>query len=602
MSTKTPKNRRLFYIKRLLKPLVYGILGGIKLSMEKKNEANNHFARPSMDGFVRRSPMVPRRIGSPAMAGGQTAPIGGGEIRTLGQASMLASSTDGVAAQPVPKSGGLKRGDIDDSLKAIDVDKKRPNKHDPYVRARKRKIIKRIIIAIIVLLILGGIAFAINAFVQSSKIFKGNIFEALTEQNTPLSKDSYGKTNILIFGTSEDDPGHDGANLTDSIMILSIDQDKKTANMLSIPRDLWVQYDTKCTVGYAGKINATYECALEKNNNDENAASMAFAQKVDEVFGVNIQYYAHVNYGVVRDTVDAVGGVDVNIVGDGSKGIYDTNFDWNCPSGKPYTCKNVYYPTDGTYHLTGTQALYLARARADGGLYSYKDFGLARGDFDRQQNQQKILQALQAKATSASVLANPLAVTNLINSLGSNLRTNFQTKEITTLVSLAKTVKPADVKSLDITASSLGIITTGTGPDGSSIVRPTAGLLDYSDLRSYVKAVWSGDTSALENATVAVYNGSQTAGVAGTTATTLKDAGFNVTTIDDVTKDYAPKYTLYDLSGGKKPATLAKLEKQLGVTVTTGTPSDVSSDADFVVIVGEGTTSSSSSSSSSSGQ
>lgn len=566
--------------------------------------------RTSMDGFIRRNVSVPRRLGQPSLnpltagtpvASGATGlPRPTKDLRGLGEASLAAKSNATVlasntaagaatAAMP-PARRGVSKGDLDESLKAIEKDKKRPNKHDPYRKARKRKLIKRIALILLIIGIVIGGYFGIKAIIAVTKVVNGNIFEAFTEQNTPLAKDAYGRTNILVFGTSEDDPNHGGADLTDSIMILSIDQENKTSNLISVPRDLWVQYDKSCTAGYAGKINATYTCAVQNNNNDEAAGAMSFANKVGRIFAVDVQYYVHVNYTVVKDVVDAVGGVDVNIQSSDPRGILDRNFDWTCN----YKCYLVKYP-NGVARLDGTHALALARARNDAGGY-----GLSRGNFDREQNQQKILKAVQAKALTAGTLSNPLTVTNLISSLGDNIKTNFQTKEISTLVKLARDMKPEDIKSLDIASEDNPLVTTGTGPDGSSIVKPVAGLLDYSGLQAYTKAVWSGDTSILENATVSVYNGSQTAGVASTTASSLKQAGFTVTTIDDATTDYTTKYTIYDQTSGKKPATLAKLEKQLGVKKSTGTPTGLSSTADFVVVIGTPSATSSSGSSSTS--
>ena len=82
-------------------------------------------------------------------------------------------------------------------------------------------------------------------------------------QNQPLAKDANGRSNFVIFGTAEDDEGgeHGGANLTDSILVLSVDQAKKDAYMISLPRDLWVTYADTCTVGNQGKLNAAYYCA-----------------------------------------------------------------------------------------------------------------------------------------------------------------------------------------------------------------------------------------------------------------------------------------------------------------------------------------------------
>ena len=46
-------------------------------------------------------------------------------------------------------------------------------------------------------------------------------------QYQPLKKDAHGRSNVLIVGSTDDDPNRPGAKLTDSIMVLSVDQDKK---------------------------------------------------------------------------------------------------------------------------------------------------------------------------------------------------------------------------------------------------------------------------------------------------------------------------------------------------------------------------------------
>ena len=84
----------------------------------------------------------------------------------------------------------------------------------------------------------------------------------------------------MVFGTSEDDEGHSGATLADSIMVISINQDTYDANMLSIPRDLWVKFNSDCSLGSEQKLNAAYECALQHYDRDEAKASTAFAREL----------------------------------------------------------------------------------------------------------------------------------------------------------------------------------------------------------------------------------------------------------------------------------------------------------------------------------
>ena len=113
-----------------------------------------------------------------------------------------------------------------------DQPKLKPKRH-----LSKGKIIKRIVIIIIVILL--GIAgyLGVKALLASGKIFKGNPLAIFTNK-ARLAEDKNGRTNILIFGTSGysmSENAWDGAMLTDSIMLVSIDQDKNNAYMISLP-------------------------------------------------------------------------------------------------------------------------------------------------------------------------------------------------------------------------------------------------------------------------------------------------------------------------------------------------------------------------------
>lgn len=471
-----------------------------------------------------------------------------------------------------------------------------------YSRLRKKWVL-RIVIAIIVIIL--GIAgfLAIKAFIVSSNLFNGGSVLSLLTPGTPLKTDAQGRTNIVVFGTSQDDSAHQNAEdggglwLTDSIQLVSINQKAKTVKLVAIPRDLWVKLHD-CAIGDYAKINTVYECgsglynsssasgdAYKKQDSEGAKALMATVQTVT---GIQPQYFAHVDYSVLRQATDAVGGIDVNIVGDGASGIYDTNFDWDCPKG-PRTCKNVYYPHNGTYHLSGTQALYLARARADSGAYSYLDFGLAQGDFDRQANQQKIMVALKNKAESAGVLANPVALSKLLDALGDNVTTSFSAGEVKTLLDFSKKLPSANITSVSLVDDQNPAVTTDM-VGGQSVVVPTSGTYDYSSIINYIASKLSTNPATAEGASVAVYNASGVSGAAGKLQTKLQQAGLIVDTTGnaDVSDVGSGAYTLYDQSAGKKPLTLKSLQSTLGVSVTTGDlPADITSTDDFVIVINQ---------------
>ncbi|MDO8335353.1 MAG: LCP family protein [Candidatus Saccharibacteria bacterium] len=471
-------------------------------------------------------------------------------------------------------SAGLKRSDIDESLKKFE--------EKPFKKKKRitKKGVKKFLKILLVIIVLIGGFLAIKAFIAGSKIFGGNLFDAFSSSQ-PLKQDENGRSNILIFGTSEDDPNdHDGAALTDSIMVVSLDQTKKVAAITSVPRDLWVKYDDDCEFGYQGKINVVYECSdpNKKEGEYSEKGAEALRKKVGEVYGLDVQYSVFVGYKAVQQAVDAVGGVDVKIESSDPRGILDRNFDWECN----FKCYYVKYP-NGPAHLDGKHALALSRARNDAGGY-----GLSRGNFDREINQQKVLIALRNKASSAGTLANPVAATKLIDSLGDNIRTNFVSGEIKTLIDLAKVINEPKIDRFSLVDADPALLTTGM-ISGQSAVEPTAGTFVYTDIHSYIQKRLTQDEATKENASIVVLNGSGVPGAAKTMKDKLTAKGFSVTNVGDATvsQEYG-KAAIYKVSKTKQPATTAKLKKTLKTNVkTSAMPYGMTADADFVVIVGQ---------------
>ncbi|MBL8159885.1 LCP family protein [Candidatus Saccharibacteria bacterium] len=440
-----------------------------------------------------------------------------------------------------------------------------------------RKAVKRGIIILVILLLLVGGYFVYRFFMTTGKVFQGNVLSAILSQGKPLKTDTMGRSNILLFGTSEDDPEHEGAELSDSIMVASIDQKKNNVFLISIPRDLYVKYGKACISGYEGRINEVYMCGKgDRQDGDEQAGQSAFRKTVSEVTGLDVQYSAHVNYTALRQAVDAVGGITVTIESDDPRGILDRNFDWRCN----YTCYFVKYE-NGPVNLDGEHALALARARGAAGGY-----GLPNANFDREKNQRKIIVALKDKATSAGTLANPVAVDKLLSALGDNVRTNIDAEEIKTVLRVAKDTKTKDIVSIPLNDPEEPLVTTGD-VGGQSIVRPMAGLYDYDQIAAHVKAVVSGDAAMLEKAKVDVLNASGEAGAAGKQAEKVTDAGIVVEVVGNAPSELntAP-LRIYDLSEGQKPATLKKLEMLFGSKAVQTAPAGVTSNSDFVIIVG----------------
>ena len=414
-------------------------------------------------------------------------------------------------------------------------------------------------------------------------------------QSQPLKEDANGRSNFLLVGTSEDDKGHEAGYLTDSIMILSVDQKNKNAYTFSIPRDLYVEFGQACPAGYSGKINSYFICA---NDGTDDAAEQDRLTKtrsfIGEIIGMDIQYAAHVNYTVMRDVVNAIGGsIQVNIEGNEGSGpqpnigIMDANFDWKC--GKA-SVRKTNCPPDGHFidfepgiqTLDAEHALYLAQARGHG-----QNIGLAQSNFDRERNQQKILVAIRDKAMSAGTLTNLGAVTGLIDALGGNLRTNIETKEVRTLMQLGQDIKSENIISIDLYAQDTPIFTTGTLPGAGSSVYPKAGVGNYSELRSYIAKQLTSNPVIREAAKITVLNGSGVVGAGQTVADALTDKGFIVDEVGNAPQGTYAAVEIYQIGDGNT-ATAAKLKELYGVTINSAAPPvSVTGETDFVIIVGK---------------
>ena len=547
--------------------------------------------RSTIDGFV------PRKSGD--MLGG----LHGADKKTLtkrgGKKAFLDIPDGEPAAKLLHTTGsnvtrdlgqadpgrGLGRSDITDSLNEID------NFNEPVhkMTRRERKLLKKqskikihkplwsrivkwTLIAVLVgLLSIGG--YAVYKFVSAgTNIFQGSIFDIFKTQ--ALQQDANGRSNFLVVGTSEDDPGHEGAGLTDSMVVVSIDQTKKDAYMFSIPRDMLVEYGRACPEGYSGKVNSYFSCISDGSTPElEQERLSALRQMIGDISGLDIQYAVHVNWQVLREAVDAVGGVDVDVQGsNGAPGVLDRNADWRCN----YTCYYVKYD-NGVHHMDGEHALYFAMARG----HDEPTYGLSRSNPDRELNQQKVMIALKDRATSTGFLTNLGAISKMIDALGSNLRTNIQSSEVRTLAQLANDVKTGDIRTLNFIDGDKPTI----GSDGN----PLLGVFQYDDIQAFIEQNLTSDPVSREAAPVAVFNGSGQSGLGKTEADKLTEDGLNVVSISTAPEDDYGTAVVYQIGDGND-ATAGKLAEKLGVTVLkTKPPVVVNGNVRFVVIFGAAT-------------
>lgn len=438
----------------------------------------------------------------------------------------------------------------------------------------RRKIVtkKRVALLILALLLSGGIWFGFKAISNLQKVFHGNLFSILT--TTKLRGEDTGRVNILLAGNSADDPGHDGANLTDSIMLVSLDVKDNTAFMLSIPRDLWVDIP-----GYGhAKINEAY---VDGENGNFSAAGYPnggmglLEETVQQTFGIKPDYFALVNYDALKDSVNAVGGIDFTVNSSDPRGLYDPSIDWS-------THGPLVKLTNGVHHLDGEQALDLARARGD----APGSYGFPRSDFDRTEHQREIMIDVKAKALSVGTLANPIILSNLFDTIGKNVQTDFTLGEVRRAADIIKGINSNSVQSVGLNdANGVNYLASYTSPTGQSALIPAAGMDDFSKIQAYVARLTTSNPIVKEGATVVVLNGTDMAGLAGKAQATLTAKDINVTAIGDASAPLATT-TIINASDGQKPATLELLKQVYSTQVTGSNPYAGVYNADFIVVLG----------------
>jgi len=412
-----------------------------------------------------------------------------------------------------------------------------------------------------------------HAYVKLHKVFRGTTTVAALASKpvTPnlLKGEGDGRVNILLLGVGG--PGHDGPDLTDTIVILSVDPVNNTASMVSIPRDLWVQQP----IAYFGaqqKINAAYESGkyhylghLDGSSANGAAVEAGFAnidQVLKTVLGININYHMLVNFAAFRQAIDTVGGITVDV----PTPLIDPTMAWE-------NHRNPILAPAGVQQMDGVKALLYARSRE------------TTSDFARAQRQRQILVALKDKIMTADTLSNPAKIDGLMNAFGDNVYSDLSTQGAMRLYTIMKKVSDNKVASIGLTDDGHKLVTTdhvGT----TSVVRPIAGFNNYTDIQTYVLGQLPDGYLLKENASVAILG--QTTTQATAAATLLKQYGYNITSTGVATQP-SSSTTVVDLSKGKDPFTSHYLETRYNTKAVMSLPAGVTMPAGaapkFVIMI-----------------
>lgn len=435
---------------------------------------------------------------------------------------------------------------------------------------KTRNVLKRGLITLAALLLIGGGFFGYKFYMAQKNLFRGGgSAPALAECKdlSQLKREGDCRVNILILG--EGGQGHSGPDLTDTILLASIDPINNKAALLSIPRDLWVRIPGNGSQ----KINAAYAYGKQKSSAKNEAGKQKDAielldKTLEPVLGIPINYHAVMDFTAFRQLVNAVGGVTVDV----PEQLYDPTIAWE-------NNYNSVIAKKGPQTFNGKKALLYVKSRQTS------------SDFARAERQRLVLVALKEKTLSVGTFGNPVKITQLLTALGKNIYTDFSLDGITRLYSIMADIPSADISSLDMVKPPNDLLTT-SNLAGLSIVRPKDGLFEYKSIQNFVRNSLRDSYLAKENSQVAVYNATSTAGLAASKATELKSFGYNVTAIGNTPTETNPlKTVVVDLTRGTDRYTKHYLQQRFKVTTSTQLPNGSGITppvgTDFVIILGK---------------
>ncbi|MFT4287705.1 LCP family protein [Nocardioides sp.] len=302
-----------------------------------------------------------------------------------------------------------------------------------------RRRLRRVVVVMVTLLaLLAGIPVAVAWYVEhrlSSQLTRmSGIFAALPESQRP-AKPAAGApgaaaVDILLIGTDRrsevattgtDAAAADwvpGQQRSDTLMLLHIDGDRRSAAVVSIPRDSWVDIP-----GHGkGKINAAFSYG---------GPSLAVAT-VEQLTGIRIDHVAIVDWTGFEELTDAVGGVDIDI----PETVHDSANDvtWE----------------EGRHHLDGEQALLYVRQR----------YGLPGGDFDRVKRQQAFLRSVMEASLHQEMRKDPRLLYDFLSTLARHVTVDaeWSTTQMAKLAFSLRDFRSANVEFLTAPSTGTGMV------------------------------------------------------------------------------------------------------------------------------------------------
>jgi LCP family protein required for cell wall assembly len=362
----------------------------------------------------------------------------------------------------------------------------------------------------------------------------------------PPAWDGASRINILFIGLDfRDWQTDDGPPRSDTMILFTVDPLTKTAGMLSIPRDLWVNIPG---FGYS-RINTAYPSG-EGAQLPGGGPGLAM-KTVEQLLGVPVHYYAQVDFNTFTELVNMLGCISLvpeellvlDPVGPGQDHVRIT--------------------PGGLRELCGWKVLAYARTRKTEG-----------GDTDRSRRQQQVIFALQEKIFDPEVFPSLIVqAPAMYSQLSSGIHTNMPLEDAIKLAVLGKDIAPGSIKTGIIDTSMVTFDSTVLGGQAASIMKPIADKVrvlrdEIFTSTGPLSPMAQGDPASLmraEEARVRIVDGTFTPGLDQRAGVWFQGQGMNVTEVGAANEVYSSTVIIVY---GPKLYTLKYLQSTFGISHT----------------------------------
>lgn len=365
---------------------------------------------------------------------------------------------------------------------------------------------------------------------QPPQGFFAKVASFVSSGQRTLHGEEQDRINIALLGIGG--AGHDGPELTDTLLFASLRPSDGQSAILSIPRDLLAPIPEK---GW-WKINHANAFGEQQGKGTGPANT---ARVLEEILGQPIHYTVKIDFSGFEKLIDALGGVDVFV----ENAFTDTQYPTD-----DYLVQTIRFES-GWQHMNGAKALMFARSRhGNNGEGS---------DFARAKRQQKLLVSVRDQALSAGTLLNPVRLHELFTILDTHISTNANTWELLRFAEMATAIQTDTIRHATLgigpNAPLMESVVNGSyvllpaKNDWAPIQRIATTLLEPSET---VVGTFTPKQATTRPVRIRIENGTEVNGLAFRTSQWLGGQGFQVVGVGNASSRDAQRTTIYDISGG----------------------------------------------------